>query len=52
MLLTFASICGCPGATGAFDDDIELDRLVFDPNALDDVEFNADEIIFELDVLL
>lgn len=49
---TFASIWGGPGAFGVFDDDIALDRFVVDPNALDDVEFNADEITFELDGLL
>lgn len=51
-LLTFASICGGPGAFGVFDDNIEPVRLVFDPNALDDVEFSAEGITFELDELL
>lgn len=49
---TFPSICGGPGAFWVFDDDIDPTRLVFDPNALDDVEFDADDITFELDELL
>lgn len=51
-LITFASIWGGPGAFGVFDDDIEPLKFVVDPNALDDVEFNADEITFEFGVLL
>lgn len=52
LLLTFPSICGGPGAFGVFDVDIEPERFVFDPNALAADEFNADDITFELDVLL
>lgn len=52
VLHTFPSVWGGPGAFGVFDDDIEPGRVEFDPNALADVEFNAEEIIFELGVLL
>lgn len=50
--LTFPSIWGGPGAFGVFDDDIEPEIFELDPNALVDVEFNAEEITFELGVLL
>lgn len=52
-LITFVSIGGGPGAFGVLDDDdIEPLKFVVDPNALDDVEFNVDEITFEFGVLL
>lgn len=49
---TFPSTCGGPGAFGVFDDDIVPEMFAFDPNALFGVELNAEEVAFELGVLL